>query len=273
MKNFSPSIYVASIGLLLVFATACNGDMEKDAQALGYEMKTVEKVYQADGTAGENKTLFRVSYPVFSDGEHAETFNSYLLSWIADSTAVNAAPNDSGNVTLEQLADEFFAEYESVQKEFSVSWPYQFDLDGSVLLNRSGLLTVDLSYYAFTGGAHGNSYTQYFVFDAVGGTRLGLDDVFVQGFEERLNKLIDSRYREMKGLTAADRLDGEKGMLFDNVVEFNGNFALTGQGVSFFYNNYEIAPYAVGSTTIELPYGDLENILKPQIRELWMKGY
>ena len=268
MKNFSPSMYVVAIGLLLVFAAACNGNIEKDAQALGYEMKTVEKIYQADGAAGENKTSFRVSYPVFSDGEHAETFNSYLLGWIADSSAVNAAPDDSGNITIEQLADEFFAEYESVQKEFSVSWPYQFDLDGSVLLNRSGLLTVDLSYYAFTGGAHGNSYTQFFVFDAVKGTRLGLDDVFVQGFEERLNKLIDSRYREMKGLTAADRLDGEKGMLFDNVIEFNSNFALTGQGVSFFYNNYEIAPYAVGPTTIDLPYGDLENILKPQFREL-----
>ena len=270
MKHHSQSVYAISLlGLILVFVAACSGKNGSNLpRPLSYEMKSIDKVYQNGGKDGKNETYCKVSYPVFSDSDHAEAINRYLLRWIADSTALSSVPGDSVSITIEELADNFFAEYETVRKEFPVSWPYQFELTGSVLLNRSGLLTVDLSYYAFTGGAHGNSYTEYFVFDTMTGKRLGLNDVFEEGFEERLNKLIDSRYRQMKGLSPTERLDGEKGMLFENYIHFNNNIALTGRGVSFFYNNYEIAPYAVGPTKIDLPYSELKVILRPKFRGL-----
>ncbi|MCG8343150.1 MAG: DUF3298 and DUF4163 domain-containing protein [Chlorobiales bacterium] len=270
MKHHSQSVYAISLlGLILVFAAACSGKNGSNLpRPLSYEMKSIDKVYQNGEEDGKNETYCKVNYPVFSDSDHAEAINRYLLGWIADSTALSSVPGDSVSITIEELADNFFAEYETVRKEFPVSWPYQFELTGSVLLNRSGLLTVDLSYYAFTGGAHGNSYTEYFVFDTMTGKRLGLNDVFEDGFEERLNKLIDSRYRKMKGLSLKDRLDGEKGMLFENYIHFNNNIALTGRGVSFFYNNYEIAPYAVGPTKIDLPYSELKVILRPKFRGL-----
>ena len=268
MKLFSHYI-TALVVLIMVFITACTTqDQNKLTRPFSYELKTIEKVYEGTEGEPENETYCKVSYPVFSDGEPAETINRYLLGWIADSTALSSVPGDSAGITIEGLADNFFAEYEAIRKEFPVSWPYQFELTGSVLLNRPELLTVDLSYYAFTGGAHGNSHTEYFVFDTMTGKRLGLNDVFEQGFEERLNKLIDSRYRQMKGLSPTERLDGEKGMLFENYIHFNDNFALTDQGVSFFYNNYEIAAYAFGPTKIDLPYSELAGILKPRFKDL-----
>ena len=270
MKHSSQSVYaVAVLMLILFFAAACRSQNGSGLpRPLGYEMKSIDKVYENGKEDGKNETYCKVSYPVFSDGDHAETINRYLLGWIADSTALSAVPGDSASITIEEFADNFFAEYEAVRKEFPVSWPYQFELTGSVLLNRPELLTVDLSYYAFTGGAHGNSHTEYFVFDTMTGKRLGLNDVFEQGFEERLNKLIDSRYRQMKGLSPTDRLDGEKGMLFENYIRFNSNFALTDKGVAFFYNQYEIAAYAYGTTKIDLPYRELAGILKPRFKDL-----
>jgi len=268
-KYYHAALATAATCCFFAFLAACSGKHGISADhSLRYEMNSVEKVYEEDDNGGENATYCKVSYPVFSDGEHAETFNRYLLGWIADSTALSSVPLDPGSITIEGLADNFFAEYDSLRKDFPVSWPYQFELTGSVLLNKRGLLTVDLSYYAFTGGAHGNSHTEYFVFDTRTGTRLGLNDVFEQGFEERLNKLIDRRYRQMKGLSSTDRLDGEKGMLFENFIHFNDNFALTEEGVSFFFNNYEITAYAFGPTKIDLSYSELAGILKPEFREL-----
>jgi hypothetical protein len=106
------------------------------------------------------------------------------------------------------------------------------------------------------------------VFDIRTGRRLALEDIFAEGFEEPLNKLIDSRFRRMKGLSDTDRLDSEKGSLFENFIHFNRNFAFTGKGVSFFYNQYEIAAYAYGPTKIDLSYPELMNILNPEFREL-----
>ena len=72
----------------------------------------------------------------------------------------------------------------------------------------------------------------------------------------------------MKGLSPTERLDGEKGMLFENYIRFNSNFALTDKGVAFFYNQYEIAAYAYGTTKIDLPYRELAGILKPRFKDL-----
>lgn len=260
----------ALVVLVVVFMTACTPQDRNNLapRPLSFEMESVEKVYEGAGKESENETYCRVRYPVFSDGKHAETINRYLLGWIADSTVFGSVAGDSAGITIEGLADSFFAEYDSFRKDFPVNWPYQFELDGSVLLNRSGILTVELSYYAYTGGAHGNSHTEYFVFETMTGKRLGLNDVFVEDFEKPLNKLIDSRYRQMRGLSPADRLDGEKGMLFENFIHFNENFALTDQGVSFFYNNYEITAYAFGPTKIDLSYSKLAVILSPKFRKL-----
>ena len=268
-KRFRFYLLSAVIGCFLGFIAACSSKDSGDSiQSLSYEMKSFDKVYQDGGEGAENDTYCKFRYPVFSDGEHAETINRYLLNWIANSTALSPGESYTGGITIEELAENFFREYETARKEFPVSWSYQFELTGSVLLNRSDLLTVDLSYYAFTGGAHGNSHTEYFVFDTRTGKRLGLNDVFAEDFEERLNTLIDSRYRQMRGLSPAERLDGEKGILFENYIRFNSNFALTDKGVAFFYNQYEIAAYAYGTTKIDLPYSELAGILKPRFKDL-----
>ena len=44
-------------------------------------------------------------------------------------------------------------------------------------------------------------------------------------------------------------------------LEPTDNFYLTENGISFFYNVYDIAPYAVGAIEISLPYEMLSHLL------------
>ena len=136
-------------------------------------------------------------------------------------------------------------------------------ITGEVLLDRPTLVTVSIDSYVFTGGAHGITKTQQLVFDAVTGKQLALADFFVSGFESALDKLIERRFRQMKGLTPTEALNGQKGGLFENTIHHNENFAVTGSGIRFVYNQYEIAPYAVGQVIIDLSFDDLKGILKP----------
>ncbi|NTV92453.1 MAG: DUF3298 and DUF4163 domain-containing protein [Chlorobiaceae bacterium] len=256
------------LSMLLVLSACSSKDSTKTPQPLSYEMKRIEKIYSNGETTEANKSWCKCRYPVFTDGKSADAINACLLNWIADSTAIAPGKGYTGNRSIEALADNFLRDYEKIKNEFPVNWPYEFELEGSVILNRSGLLSVELSNYSFTGGAHGSSHTEYFVFDTLAGNRLVPGDVFTEGFKEPLNKLIDSRYRKMKGLSSTDRLDGEKGMLFENIIHFNNNFAITDSGVSFLYNQYEIAAYAYGPTRIDLSYSDLSVILRPKFRSL-----
>jgi hypothetical protein len=64
-------------------------------------------------------------------------------------------------------------------------------------------------------------------------------------------------------LSESDPLNGEKGGLFENQIRHNGNFAVTGSGIGFLYNQYDIAPYAAGQITVDLSFDELKGILKP----------
>jgi len=239
------------------------------ADTLSYGMQRIEK---HDGNRkaadNDNEVYCKCSYPVFSGGKPAALVNGTLQTWIADSTAIAPGDGYSGDRSLEKLAANFLEEYERAKKEFGNIPGYQFDLNGSVLLNRKGVLTVSLATESYTGGAHGNYGTRFFVFDARSGKRLAVRNLFKAGFEDRLNRLIDSRYRQMKGLSQTDRLDGEKGQLFENFIRFNDNVALTPEGVTFFYNIYEIAAYVFGPAEITLSYSDVADILKPEFMGL-----
>lgn len=268
--------YCAIPALMLALSgTACNGSgvrepsvtsgtSEKAAASTGYVMKRFEKVFNNGRNSGDAETWCKGEYPVFSGGPAASSINRTVEAWIADSTALSPGDGYSGPKTPEALAVHFLKVYEKDRQETGMSMPYQFELNGSVLLNSTKLVTLQLSSYVYTGGAHGMNTTTFFVFDAATGKRLFIDDVFVPGFKNRLNALIEARFREDKGLSPTDPLDGEKGGLFENSIVFTRNFALTGSGAIFLYNPYEIAPYAAGSTGIELHSGELAGLLKPE---------
>lgn len=208
-------------------------------------------------------------FPFFSGGAQAEFVNRIIESYIADSMAISPqeAKGMSGR-SIEFLADNFLEDYGGFRKEFGSDLPYQFELTGSVPLNRRGLLTVEISWEAYTGGAHGMHHTEYLVFDMVTGRRLQPADIFIAGFETRLDQLIEAKFRQEKGLSKTERLEGEKGGLFENSIRHNGNFALTDKGITFFFNEYEIAAYAFGPAVLELSYPELRDILKPAFRNL-----
>jgi hypothetical protein len=278
-KRIRSSLSAAlSFMLFILTASACSGVNSDNttikkpagpAQVAVYEsfscvMKNVEKIYNEGRNPGDEQSYCKCRFPVFSGGANAELVNRRVQSYISESTAISPQDRkDRSGKSIELLADDFLKDYEEFRKESGRDLPYQFELTGSVPLNRSGLLTVEISWNAYTGGAHGMHHTEYLVFDAATGRRLKPADVFIPGFEPRLDQLIDAKFRQMKGLAKTERLDSEKGTLFENFIRHNGNFALMDKGITFFYNEYEIAAYAFGPVELELDYQELRGILRP----------
>lgn len=279
MKNHKRKAFIfLFLACFMIMASACGtgNDMGiRDDPAgngvsdpLSYRMLRIEKSDGDKAAATEDFAYCKCEYPVFFGRAAAENINATLQSWIADSTEIAPGEGYSGRRSIGDLADNFLREYQRERALRESVAGYQFDLNGSVLLNRKGVLTVSISTQSYTGGAHGNYGTRYFVFDVRSGKRLSVGDLFISGFEDRLNRLIDSRYRQMKGLSETERLDGEKGQLFENVIRFTENVALTPEGVTFFYNIYEIAAYVYGPAEITLSYSAVADILQPEFGSL-----
>ena len=78
--------------------------------------------------------------------------------------------------------------------------------------------------------------------------------------------LLEKYFRSQYGLKPTDSL--AEGGLFENHIEPNDNFYLTGKGIGFTYMPYEIGPYAMGEINIFIPFREVEKYLKPGIKEL-----
>lgn len=135
-----------------------------------------------------------------------------------------------------------------------------------VYLIGSSPRTVSYIYtiYEDTGGAHGMTYFKTFVFDTKTGTHLSLVDLFAPG----------STYLQTLSSLARAKLPGVIGQYADPQMIQNGttpdeknfeNFFIDNHNIDFLFPPYQVAAYAQGPVTLQIPMAELPGI-KPEYK-------
>lgn len=223
----------------------------------------------------DRKTFWRCDYPVFAGGQGAARINRTLKQYVyAVSTWQDVPPVRPG--TLKSAAGELIRNYMDDRRTLGIQMPYQVEVKGSVLLNKPGLLTVTVTAHLDCGGAHSLDPIKVFVFDSRTGAQLKPADIFVPKFDSRLNSLIDRAFRKQKGLSGNDPLDKPKCDFFGLSVKqlaYPDNFAVGVDGITFVYNEYEIAAYAYGPIEVFIPWAGLRPILKDAFKARYAAAF
>jgi hypothetical protein len=128
-----------------------------------------------------------------------------------------------------------------------------------VVHNASFILSFYVEQYAFTGGAHGLQARRYTVVNQHTGKVISLHEIFLGNYESKLTELLTNKTREKYKVPENQTLV-EAGF-FVTEIRPTENFYVTAEGVGFFYNQYDIAPYANGSTDLFIPFKELKEIL------------
>ena len=103
---------------------------------------------------------------------------------------------------------------------------------------------------------------QLFNFNLYTGELISLDDLFTLSQIEELNLIAEIKFREIYKIEEGESLY-KHGFWFDNdKFELNNNFLITDRSLIFLFNPYEIAAYVVGSTTIEITYDELKDLIR-----------
>ncbi len=105
-------------------------------------------------------------------------------------------------------------------------------------------------------------------FEKPGGSILTLNDLTYDDAQlEQLKIMAEEQFRFSYELLEDENLEDAGFHFLDGEFYLTENFAFTDFGLLFYYNVYEVAPYATGPIAVELPYDDLENILRTK----WLK--
>jgi len=141
--------------------------------------------------------------------------------------------------------------------KMSPDWPgsYTREVTGKNLWQSSQFVSFETNMYSFTGGAHGGFASILRTYDISSGKSVSLTDVVRD--TASLVPMLET------GFVAAKKEGTQELNLSDLLFEefkrlpVTTNFCLVKEGVRFFYNPYEVAAWAVGSTEITLTWEQL----------------
>ena len=142
--------------------------------------------------------------------------------------------------------------YEQLRQQFpdeSIGW--EAEIEGIISYESRQFLSIKLTGYIFTGGAHGYRSTRYLNFDVERGKELESWELFsdLSGFQA----LAEEAFRETHGIPEGSPINSTGFMFEENLFTLPENIGLEPEGLVLFYNPYEIASYADGNIILRIP--------------------
>lgn len=138
---------------------------------------------------------------------------------------------------------------------------YSKTIKTNIQYNEHSILVYQIDTYEYTGGAHGMYSSNFINFDLTTGKQLHLADIFKADYKKELTRLLVAQLEKNNKVTSESELE-DIGYFITEPLAPTENFHIDKEGISFFYNVYEIAPYAMGTTVLKLTYPALQSLLK-----------
>lgn len=264
MKRILSIVLIAFL-VLLQYACSTKDEEQKTGvvrDSLEYKPVNINRSYGDCADESSNCVSVDISYPEFISQDRdsiVTSINSYIQQSLLYYSYGEVTPT-----TIDELIQQMINDYKNQQEEFpdyTIGWKESNKI--SVVFNKEGILSLEFFEFEFMGGAHPNTTVAYENFNTNTGSKIVYSDIFVDGYESTLNKIAEKEFRSVRNIAPDANLDSLGFWFNKNKFELTENFAITDSGLIFFYNNYEIAPYAWGSTKIELSYASIKDIIKP----------
>lgn len=247
----------------------------------GITFKKVEisNVYKLDKKLGDKSLGYEITVDMdflqTSDAEKKEVCGKINKSIMDEFVPQRSGDDEEAAVRkyMEEKIEAYRSDVADVYKEEILeskkhlddysyaSFNHNTHLKGRASYGFEGIINYSMTENSYSGGAHPVSYTTMMCFSIDNGERIHLEDVFRDDCDEELTELLIGRLVEVKGASSVEELK-EKGFLVLADMFVSDNFFLEADSITFFYNQYDIAPYSEGTTSLSLSYKDMKGLLR-----------
>ena len=122
-------------------------------------------------------------------------------------------------------------------------------------------ISYTVNFYNFTGGAHGMQSAKNHVIDLKTMNQLTLNDLFAEENYQHIANLIINEIAKSRGYSSATQLN-EDGFFSIEEVMPTENFSINEKAITWTYNPYEIAVYAIGIVNVSLPWEEVIHYMR-----------
>ena len=278
MKKQFVSLLVLSLATSF-FLFSCDNKAKQNTGALEFDsiqVNTTEHLFGDTAKPACNLVINFACVTRANDNVMKDSLNQYFQRLCFGDSSLTVPPQQAVENYRKRYVSNYRNDleelYQKEEKEFGDAdqkawYSYYKYIQSHVQFYQKDLLVYRTRYEEYTGGAHGIYMTSFLNLDLRTLTPIHLNDLFAEGYEEALTDLLwnqlmaDNRVATRKELE--DLGYGSTGDL--NPTE---NFCIAPQGITFFYNVYEIAPYVMGAIEITLPYDIMSHLLDDRYKIL-----
>ncbi|MCD8261828.1 MAG: DUF3298 and DUF4163 domain-containing protein [Bacteroides sp.] len=266
----------ASLLTLLVtvgsFLFSCGNKMSTQEGALQFDSITYTQttyLFDDPDRPGCNIDIVFTYVKNASRSSLADSLNHLFMTTTFDKQYVK----EDIQATVEEVASQYIYHYKKDMEpvyeadlknkaEEIGSW-YSFyeSMNTRVIFYEQNLLSYMIYMSQYSGGAHGMYGTTFLNIDLSTGKQIYLEDLFREDYEDSLTDLLWKQLLAQTKSATRNEVE-EQGYTSTGELEPTGNFCIGKKGITFYYNVYEITPYYMGPTEIEISYEALKPILK-----------
>lgn len=272
MKKQSVSLLV----LLLAasgFFFSCGNTMNKNTGALEFDSIQVNETAHLFGDTAKPGCNLVINFTYAlksSDAKLKDSLNTFFLAACFGDKYITMKPEAAVKNYTDKYVSDYLKDLEPMyqkdeqEKEDNATmeawYSYYKGIEGHVQLYTNNLLIYRIDYNEYTGGAHGIYSSTFLNMDLRTLSPIRLEDLFVSEYSEDLTDLLWNQLMADNKVTTHQELQ-DMGYATTGDLEPTENFYLSKEGITFYYNVYEIAPYVMGPVKITLPYEVMQHLL------------
>ncbi|WP_296319588.1 DUF3298 and DUF4163 domain-containing protein [Winogradskyella sp.] len=217
---------------------------KKEVKPQTFETGGIDRSFDAD---------IEVSY----DTANNKSDVAKKINAIVQSEILKSIPNHEDKNSVNEALEAFNAEYIEFSKQFEENkQKWTLAIETEVIYQANEVITMGLSVYTDTGGAHGNDSIELLNFNPSNGELYSQNELFSDLNE--FKKLAETYFKDHvknEGKNISEFFFGKPFQLPEN-IGFND------EGVILLYNTYEIASYNQGYTEFVIPIEKAEEFLE-----------
>jgi hypothetical protein len=207
------------------------------------------------------RCIFGQSYTEISLQQAAKSYiDTYFQRYLQD--AEDYRENRFDKDPLSALTDGLYSASEADASEpRSEFYSYYETLTDTVTFNQNDLISLQVRHVSNKGGRESYETLRNFVIDLKTGNILSEKDIFREGYESQLRRIIINKLLKQNGVNDISELEQLGYFGVDEIIP-NKNFLVDAKGITFIFNKGEYSSYLINAPVIFIPYDEIRHLLR-----------
>lgn len=260
--------------VVLGFTTGCkqSGSSSQTENAITFDSIEVKENYHMLNDPANPGCELQISflYPkTYKDKEKLVILQKAFISTFFGESYAGKTPEEAvGSYSEAYLSDykelepDFLEEKKNEESLPVSSWFSYYETSyNQVQYNQNDLLSFSVFIENYTGGAHGGHLITNKTLNLKTGQPLREEEIFIEDYQDDLSRLIVQSLTDENGLSQSVELENIGFFSVDEIFP-NKNFYVNETGITYTFNEYEIANYVMGAIEVTLPFERVRFLLR-----------